>query len=156
MRFRALAEAPAAFPLKSRLPLRRFGVCQKRPPNNTTTTTTTTIILRLFALICARVIQHVFPKPSIPALFVFDHTPLGVYLLYLPRVVGAAPRTQRGGGMVEGKTTRKGVGEGREEGRGKGGGGWRTKEISRRGGGETEREKVNKRTNQTDGSGGGL
>ena len=87
---------------------------------NIVTTTTTTISLRLFALICARVIQHVFPKPSIPALFVFDQPPLGVYLLYLPRVVGAAPRTQRGGGMVEGKAKRKGVGEGREEGRSRG------------------------------------
>ena len=84
------------------------------------TTTTTTIILRLFALICARVIQHVFPKPSIPALFVFDHTPLGVYLLYLPRVVGAAPKTGRGEGKEEGRARRKGVGEGREEGRGRG------------------------------------
>ena len=69
---------------------------------------------------CARVIRHVYPTPSIPALLVFDQTPLGVYLLYLPRVVGAAPRTQRGGGMVEGKARRKGVGEGREEGRGRG------------------------------------
>ena len=48
-------------------------------------------------------------------------TPLwGVYLLYLSRVVGAAPKTQRGGGMVEGKARRKGVGEGREEERGRG------------------------------------
>ena len=41
------------------------------------TTTTTTTILRLYALTCPRVIQHVYPTPSIPALFVFDHTPFG-------------------------------------------------------------------------------
>ena len=107
----------------------------------------------MFALICERVIQHnVYPKPSIPALLVFDQTPLGVYLLYLPRVVGAAPRTERGGGMVEGKARKKGVGEESEEGRGRGGGGGRTKEISMRGGGKRGE---NKPTNQTGGSGGG-
>ena len=54
--------------------------------------------------------------------------------------------------MVEGKATRKGVGEGREEGRERGGGGVRTKEISKRGEGKRGE---NKPTNQTGGSGGG-
>ena len=45
-------------------------------------TPTTTIILRLLALICSSVIQHVFPKPSIPALFVFDRTPSGGTYLF--------------------------------------------------------------------------
>ena len=47
------------------------------PPPPPTTTTTTTIILRLFAPICPRVIHYAYPKPWIPALFVFDRTPLG-------------------------------------------------------------------------------
>ena len=54
--------------------------------------------------------------------------------------------------MVGGKATRKGVGEGREEGRERGGGGGRTKEISMRGGGKRGE---NKPTNQTSGSDGG-
>ena len=37
MRSGALAEAPAAFPSKLRLALKRFGGCQKRPPPTTTT-----------------------------------------------------------------------------------------------------------------------
>ena len=66
---------------------------------------------------CARVTRHVYPKPSKPALLVFDQTPLGVYLLYLPRVVGAAPKAGTGG-KEEGRGSEKGVREGREEGRG--------------------------------------
>ena len=34
-------------------------------------------MLRLFAPICPRVIHYAYPKPWIPALFVFDRTPLG-------------------------------------------------------------------------------
>eukprot|EP00959_Pyramimonas_sp_CCMP1952_P139994 2929715-Pyramimonas_sp.AAC.1 len=42
----------------------------------TTTTTTTTISLRLFALIYSRAIQHVYPRFSTRASFVFDRIPL--------------------------------------------------------------------------------
>eukprot|EP00959_Pyramimonas_sp_CCMP1952_P010858 227585-Pyramimonas_sp.AAC.1 len=34
-------------------------------------------MLRLSPLICSRVIQYAYPEPRIPALFVFDRTPLG-------------------------------------------------------------------------------
>ena len=70
--------------------------CSFTNENSTTTTTTTTIILRLFAFIRSRVNQHVYPIPSIPALFVFDRTHVEAYFPFLPREVGAAPTTGRG------------------------------------------------------------
>ena len=59
-----------------------------------TTTTTTTIILRLFAPICPRVIHYAYPKPWIPALFVFDRTPLGG-VIFLPGHVQLEKRGRR-------------------------------------------------------------
>eukprot|EP00959_Pyramimonas_sp_CCMP1952_P099168 2073241-Pyramimonas_sp.AAC.1 len=57
-------------------------------------------MLRVFAPICSRANQCVYPKPPVPALVAFDHASFGVYLPYLPRAFIATPnaREERTGG----------------------------------------------------------
>eukprot|EP00959_Pyramimonas_sp_CCMP1952_P377644 7910559-Pyramimonas_sp.AAC.1 len=50
-------------------------------------------VVKDWSLLVVRVpFQRVYPKTSIPALFVFDHTPLEAYLSCLQRACRAAPK----------------------------------------------------------------
>eukprot|EP00959_Pyramimonas_sp_CCMP1952_P344527 7215899-Pyramimonas_sp.AAC.1 len=57
----------------------------------------------MVAPIKSRAIQRVFAKPPVPALFRFDRPPLGIYLSYLQRVVGAAHQTTEEGADGRGR-----------------------------------------------------
>eukprot|EP00959_Pyramimonas_sp_CCMP1952_P089135 1864948-Pyramimonas_sp.AAC.1 len=72
------------------------------PGHRFATTTTTKIISRRFAHIRSRAIKYAYPKPWIPALFVFDRAPLGGYITSLRRVVGKATKPENAGEMRKG------------------------------------------------------